>query len=347
MAFQPARLGSGGGLVRWMSPACPRYPVPTGLALSRDNGRMDDDLRDELELRRLREKQRREDADGAHRNRSMNEAIRVAAKRAYAEKKGFAGSDDLLPTKAEIPHSVTSTRVIIRRATPDDADEIADVHARSWQAGYRGLLPDDVIEQVVAGRHALAERFRALVTDKESPQRVWVALDGVSVVGMAVTGPSRDPDAGPTTGELEAIYLAPEAMGRGIGRALVDRRCGDGRNSRSWRWLAGVEEPVEGDADETRLVVIRLFDSARSLTTSHRASPTTTGENPAVRSLVNVRTSTTAPVRGSTRTRLPGASHVASSGILSHHHAPSMTMSWPCPVGTVCKTVFVAGSIRT
>ncbi len=47
---------------------------------------------------------------------------------------------------------MTSGRVIIRRATPDDAKAIADVHGRSWQAAYRGLLPDEVIEQMVAGR---------------------------------------------------------------------------------------------------------------------------------------------------------------------------------------------------
>ncbi len=118
---------------------------------------------------------------------------------------------------------MTSARVIIRRATAEDADDIAEVHARSWQVAYRGLLPDEVIEQMVAGRQARAERFRTLLSDEESPQRVWVAVDGVSIVGMAVVGPSRDPEAGPTTGELEAIYLAPEAMGRGIGRALLDR----------------------------------------------------------------------------------------------------------------------------
>ncbi len=112
-------------------------------------------------------------------------------------------------------------RVTIRRGTPDDAEEIADVHVRSWQAVYRGLLPDEVIEHMVAGRPARADRFRELLADADGPRRGWVAIDGSSVVGMAVTAPSRDPDAAPLTGELEAIYLAPEAMGRGIGRGLL------------------------------------------------------------------------------------------------------------------------------
>lgn len=118
---------------------------------------------------------------------------------------------------------MTSGRVIIRRATPDDAEAIADVHVRSWKVAYRGLLPDEVIEQMAAGRQARAERFGVLLTDENSRQRVWVAVDGSGIVGMAVIGPSRDPEAGPITGELEAIYLAPEAMGRGTGRALLAR----------------------------------------------------------------------------------------------------------------------------
>ncbi len=96
---------------------------------------------------------------------------------------------------------------------------MADVHARSWQAAYRNLLPDDVIQPVVDGRTARAKRMRAVLIDANDPHHMFVALADETVIGMAVTGPSRDPDATPSAGELEAIYLAPEALGRGIGRA--------------------------------------------------------------------------------------------------------------------------------
>jgi len=115
----------------------------------------------------------------------------------------------------------------IRRATPDDADAFGDVHARSWQVTYRGLLPDEVIEGVVDGRRARADRVRAMLAVADEPHHIFVACEGDAVVGMAVTAPARDPDATATTGELEAIYLAPEAIGRGIGRALHDRAMTD------------------------------------------------------------------------------------------------------------------------
>lgn len=32
--------------------------------------------------------------------------------------------------------------VLLRPARPEDADEVARLHVRSWQVGYRGLLPE-------------------------------------------------------------------------------------------------------------------------------------------------------------------------------------------------------------
>ena len=36
--------------------------------------------------------------------------------------------------------------VTLRDATPADALDIATVHVESWQVGYRGLMPDEVLD---------------------------------------------------------------------------------------------------------------------------------------------------------------------------------------------------------
>ena len=36
--------------------------------------------------------------------------------------------------------------MLLRAAKPDDAMEVANVHVRSWQVGYRGLMPDDYLD---------------------------------------------------------------------------------------------------------------------------------------------------------------------------------------------------------
>jgi hypothetical protein len=37
--------------------------------------------------------------------------------------------------------------VTIRRELPDDAERIAGVHVRAWQAGYAGIIPAEVLDR--------------------------------------------------------------------------------------------------------------------------------------------------------------------------------------------------------
>lgn len=111
-----------------------------------------------------------------------------------------------------------SARVRLRRATPDDARGIAEVHVRSWQWAYRGLLPDAILDGLDV--EARAERRRQHLDDRDVQEVSIVAEeeDG-KIIGFAVYGPSRDED-GHGVGEVHAIYLLPESAGAGIGREL-------------------------------------------------------------------------------------------------------------------------------
>jgi ribosomal protein S18 acetylase RimI-like enzyme len=108
----------------------------------------------------------------------------------------------------------------VRAALPDDAAALADIHGRAWQWAYRGLLPNDFLARFAAAREERAVARRIHIEQPGPGTRWWVAeRDGV-VVGFACTGPSRDEDAARRTGEVLALYLAPEAVGWGIGRML-------------------------------------------------------------------------------------------------------------------------------
>lgn len=103
---------------------------------------------------------------------------------------------------------------------------LRDLHpavARSWQSAYRGLIPDEIISRVVQGEVTRAERLRELFADPDDERRGWVAAYQDAVVGVAISGPSHDPDASERTGEIEAIYLDPDFTGMGIGRSLFQR----------------------------------------------------------------------------------------------------------------------------
>ena len=56
--------------------------------------------------------------------------------------------------------------MLLRPAEPQDAMGVARVHVRSWQAGYRGLLPDAYLDGLRAedrARQALITRSNKLL----------------------------------------------------------------------------------------------------------------------------------------------------------------------------------------
>ena len=116
-------------------------------------------------------------------------------------------------------------RPLVRRADPDDAPAIADAHVRGWQVAYRGLVPDATLDGFSTERRTAFWHDR-LVDERPQAQlaRIWVVEDpDGEVVGFAATGPANDEAAPPPpgAGEVFAIYLRPEAWGRGYGPALL------------------------------------------------------------------------------------------------------------------------------
>jgi ribosomal protein S18 acetylase RimI-like enzyme len=109
--------------------------------------------------------------------------------------------------------------VTIREADLADAAAIAEVHVASWRWAYRGHLPDDTLDAL--DPVALEQRWRSTMSNPSAS--VLVAIDQGAVVGFASVGPADDDDAAPNTAHVFAIYLVPEAAGRGIGRALLGR----------------------------------------------------------------------------------------------------------------------------
>lgn len=110
----------------------------------------------------------------------------------------------------------------IRPAQASDAPAIATVHVRSWQAAYRGLIPQDYLDGL--DPVARTARSESALAETDWPRRgVLVAEDAGLVIGFAGFGPSRDADLDPrAVGEISTIYLLPAAWGQGHGRALME-----------------------------------------------------------------------------------------------------------------------------
>jgi GNAT superfamily N-acetyltransferase len=121
-------------------------------------------------------------------------------------------------------------RVHIRGATSDDAAGIASVQVRSWQAAYRGLMPDEVLDGLSVERRT--EVWRSVAAKGRSGEAVLVLEGEDGVEGFVHVCAGRDADVDVGTGEVSSIYLVPSAWGKGRGRALMDaaveRLCGEG-----------------------------------------------------------------------------------------------------------------------
>jgi GNAT superfamily N-acetyltransferase len=127
----------------------------------------------------------------------------------------------------------------IRPMTEADAAAVAEVRVRSWQSTYRGLIPQSYLDAMSVADET--ERQRRFVTADGNGCESLVAEDADgTVTGWAYLGPYRK-DEGESAaldadGELYAIYLRPEHVGRGVGRTLAETvvaRC----EARGFPWL--------------------------------------------------------------------------------------------------------------
>jgi ribosomal protein S18 acetylase RimI-like enzyme len=103
----------------------------------------------------------------------------------------------------------------VRPASLADAEALAEIRVRTWQAAYRGLVPQDHLDGLDPA--AQVPGWRQWIRDARPPTAILVLDDG-GVAGYVVVSAAPEPG----TGQVNAIYLLPERWGRGCGRLLMD-----------------------------------------------------------------------------------------------------------------------------
>lgn len=107
--------------------------------------------------------------------------------------------------------------MLLRPAEPADAMPVARVHVRSWQIGYRHLLPAEYLAALQPEDRA--KRYTFGSSDPTLPSTI-VALEHAAICGFATTLPASH-EGLPGLGLLGALYVDPDHWSRGIGRALL------------------------------------------------------------------------------------------------------------------------------
>ena len=108
----------------------------------------------------------------------------------------------------------------IRRATPDDATNLAELGRVTFIDAFGHLYTPEDLQAFIEESHSVAAYARALANPDYA---LWLAeRDGVAV-GYAQAGPCGLPhaDARPGDGELKRLYLLRSAQNGGVGLALL------------------------------------------------------------------------------------------------------------------------------
>jgi len=107
----------------------------------------------------------------------------------------------------------------IRLATTDDVAAIAGLHVRTWQAAYRGLLPDAALGAMTpAQRRPMWQQILGAAPRGHS---VLVAIRDETLVGFASLGPANPAATAIPVFELYALYVEPSAQRQGTGSLLL------------------------------------------------------------------------------------------------------------------------------
>lgn len=110
---------------------------------------------------------------------------------------------------------------MIRRARPDDAEALAALNERTVWATYG---PHVAHGKIAAAAEWMSDRWRqGLTAEGDLGRETWVIDRDGTITGWTTFGRSRDADASAAEGELWSIYVDPDRIGTGDGRALEQR----------------------------------------------------------------------------------------------------------------------------
>jgi L-amino acid N-acyltransferase YncA len=109
----------------------------------------------------------------------------------------------------------------IRDAKLEDASGIAKIHVETWQCAYKGQIPDSYLQSLSVEKRT--ERWKDILSNPKDNSHTLVAVEDGQVLGFCSVSHCRDEDMPSEVGELWAIYVDANKMGKGVGTALMGK----------------------------------------------------------------------------------------------------------------------------
>lgn len=163
---------------------------------------------------------------------------------------------------------------VVRQARLNDCVEMADVHIKAWQAGYRCVMDSDYLAKLSV-KHS-ADRWRSILSVESANGQsstgavvhLVAELSG-HIVGICTAGTARD-DVPADTGELQMLNVLPRCWSTGVGGFLHNTAMSelvDLGYLRAYLWVAEKNSRASGFYSHRGW---RQSDSTR---TDHRVLP--------------------------------------------------------------------------
>jgi GNAT superfamily N-acetyltransferase len=117
------------------------------------------------------------------------------------------------------------TEIKLRRAAPEDASRIAEIHIACWRETYGGMMPAETLASL--DRDEWAQRWRGNLSDGDPATAAFLALDEEAPAGFGLCRRQRSEKLLPLgfSGEITLLYLLRRIQRRGAGRRLLAEMC--------------------------------------------------------------------------------------------------------------------------
>lgn len=106
----------------------------------------------------------------------------------------------------------------IRRALLTDAAEIAQVHIRSWEVAYTGIVP----EQTIAEKNAMRPAFWQSFLSVDDGKGKFAICEDEQIAGLMILESPNYEGEEDNTLEVGCMYMSPDFFGKGYGRKAME-----------------------------------------------------------------------------------------------------------------------------
>lgn len=103
--------------------------------------------------------------------------------------------------------------ITIRMALPEDAYNFTDCHISIWQSAYKGIVPNEYLNNMSNEVEQRVENYVNTLTNPDKCEYYCVMLSE-KMIGFIIIEL--------ITGEIWAIYLSKEFWGSGYGKEMLD-----------------------------------------------------------------------------------------------------------------------------